>query len=63
MIGNLIAAFVLGNLNDVVYFYMMTGIAAFGTIVFATLRDPLKVVDTIEDGVPVATVVNRLYEK
>eukprot|EP00347_Sterkiella_histriomuscorum_P022843 403336943 len=42
VVGNLIAAFILGSMEQSSYFFIMTGVAASSTIVFATLRKPQK---------------------
>jgi MFS family permease len=40
--GNLAAAFIIGQLSQVTYFYIMTGVSLASSVVFATLRKPLK---------------------
>lgn len=43
--GNLIAALVLGNMNEANYFYIMTVIAISSLCIFGTMRKPNKVTD------------------
>jgi hypothetical protein len=60
VIGNLISAFVLDYISHENYFFMMTGIAAFATLLLATLREPLKVVDAVDDEGNIISIVPGL---
>ncbi|CDW80279.1 major facilitator superfamily protein [Stylonychia lemnae] len=42
VVGNLIAAFVLGSMDQSNYFYIMAGIAVSACLIFGTLRKPKK---------------------
>jgi len=45
IVGNLVAALVLGNTDEITYFIVMTVIAAVSSFFFITLRKPVKIAD------------------
>jgi hypothetical protein len=63
VVGNLIAAMVLGNMNESNYFYIMTAISLSSILLFATLREPHKLIETGKGDFSVITTTGALQDK
>ena len=54
--GNLAAAFIIGSLSQVTYFYIMAGVALSSSLIFIALKNPKGTTHALEhEGVQTST--------